>query len=141
MEPLAVVEIACGDDMALAAQLLAAATAARERFGERLPSGQEKSAGHIPVARRAIGEVWRFGKYCTLRRFFEGGVLSALSDWGILYLDVGQRLPKCRNRFPFGICDTVYIRSKTLKNWLQRLADWMGDNNLMDPAAPVKSVK
>ena len=34
-------------------------------------------------------------------------------------------------------------RSKltTIKNWPQRLADWMGDNNLLDPAMPMKNVK
>ena len=34
-------------------------------------------------------------------------------------------------------------RSKltTIKNWPQRLADWMGDNNLLDPAVPAKNVK
>ena len=34
-------------------------------------------------------------------------------------------------------------RSKlaTIKNWPQRLADWMGDNNLLDPAVPGKNVK
>ena len=34
-------------------------------------------------------------------------------------------------------------RSKltTIKNWPQRLADWMGDNNLLDPAKPAKNVK
>ncbi len=34
-------------------------------------------------------------------------------------------------------------RSKlaTIKNWPQRLTDWMGDNNLLDPAVPAKGVK
>ncbi len=34
-------------------------------------------------------------------------------------------------------------RSKltTIKNWPQRLADWMGDNNLLDPAVPARNVK
>lgn len=34
-------------------------------------------------------------------------------------------------------------RSKltTIKNWPQRLADWMGDNNLLDPATPARNVK
>lgn len=34
-------------------------------------------------------------------------------------------------------------RSKltTIKNWPQRLADWMGDNNLLDPAVPAKNVR
>jgi acetyl esterase/lipase len=34
-------------------------------------------------------------------------------------------------------------RSKlsTIKNWPQRLADWMADNNLLDPAVPAKGVK
>ncbi len=34
-------------------------------------------------------------------------------------------------------------RSKltTIKNWPQRLADWMGDNNLLDPAVPAPGVK
>jgi acetyl esterase/lipase len=34
-------------------------------------------------------------------------------------------------------------RSKlaTIKNWPQRLTDWMGDNNLLDPAVPAKNVK
>jgi len=34
-------------------------------------------------------------------------------------------------------------RSKlaTIKNWPQRLADWMGDNNLLDPASPAPGVK
>ena len=34
-------------------------------------------------------------------------------------------------------------RSKltTIKNWPQRLADWMGDNNLLDPAVPAKNAK
>ncbi len=34
-------------------------------------------------------------------------------------------------------------RSKltTIKNWPQRMADWMGDNNLLDPAVPAKNVK
>ena len=34
-------------------------------------------------------------------------------------------------------------RSKlaTIKGWPQRLADWMGDNNLLDPAVPGKNVK
>ncbi len=30
---------------------------------------------------------------------------------------------------------------KTIKNWPQRLADWMGDNNLIDPAVPARNVK
>lgn len=32
-------------------------------------------------------------------------------------------------------------RLTTIKNWPQRLADWMGDNNLLDPAVPGKYVK
>ena len=34
-------------------------------------------------------------------------------------------------------------RSKltTIKNWPQRLADWMGDNNLLNPAVPAKNVR
>jgi acetyl esterase/lipase len=34
-------------------------------------------------------------------------------------------------------------RSKltTIKNWPQRLTDWMGDNNLLNPAIPAKNVK
>ena len=34
-------------------------------------------------------------------------------------------------------------RSKltTIKNWPQRLADWMGDNNLLDPATPAANVR
>jgi len=34
-------------------------------------------------------------------------------------------------------------RSKltTIKNWPQRLTDWMGDNNILDPALPAKGVK
>ena len=34
-------------------------------------------------------------------------------------------------------------RSKltTIKNWPQRLADWMSDNNLLDPAVPARNVK
>ena len=34
-------------------------------------------------------------------------------------------------------------RSKltTIKNWPQRLADWMGDNNILDAAVPAKGVK
>ena len=34
-------------------------------------------------------------------------------------------------------------RSKlaTIKNWPQRLTDWMGDNNLLDPAVPAKGVR
>ncbi len=34
-------------------------------------------------------------------------------------------------------------RSKltTIKNWPQRLADWMGDNNILDPAVPAKGTK
>lgn len=34
-------------------------------------------------------------------------------------------------------------RSKltTIKNWPQRLADWMGDNNILNPAVPGKGVK
>ena len=34
-------------------------------------------------------------------------------------------------------------RSKlaTIKNWPQRLTDWMGDNNLLDPAVPAQGVK
>lgn len=34
-------------------------------------------------------------------------------------------------------------RSKlaTIKNWPQRMADWMGDNNLLDPAVPGPNVK
>ena len=34
-------------------------------------------------------------------------------------------------------------RSKlaTIKNWPKRLADWMGDNNLLDPAVPAKNVR
>ena len=34
-------------------------------------------------------------------------------------------------------------RSKlaTIKNWPQRLADWMGDNNLLDPAVPAKNAR
>ena len=34
-------------------------------------------------------------------------------------------------------------RSKlaTIKNWPQRMAEWMGDNNLLDPAVPAKNVK
>ena len=34
-------------------------------------------------------------------------------------------------------------RSKltTIKNWPQRLADWMGDNNLLAPAKPARNVK
>jgi acetyl esterase/lipase len=34
-------------------------------------------------------------------------------------------------------------RSKlvTIKNWPQRLADWMADNNLLDPAVPAKGVR
>lgn len=34
-------------------------------------------------------------------------------------------------------------RSKlvTIKGWPQRLADWMGDNNLLDPAVPARNVK
>ena len=34
-------------------------------------------------------------------------------------------------------------RSKltTIKNWPQRLADWMGDNNLLNPAVPAKNAK
>jgi acetyl esterase/lipase len=34
-------------------------------------------------------------------------------------------------------------RSKltTIKDWPQRLTDWMGDNNLLDPAVPAKGVK
>ena len=34
-------------------------------------------------------------------------------------------------------------RSKltTIKNWPQRLADWMGDNNLLDPAVLAKNAK
>lgn len=34
-------------------------------------------------------------------------------------------------------------RSKltTIKNWPQRLADWMGDNNLLDPAVPAATTK
>ncbi|MCW3054095.1 MAG: alpha/beta hydrolase [Chthonomonadales bacterium] len=34
-------------------------------------------------------------------------------------------------------------RSKltTIKNWPQRMADWMGDNNLLDPAVPAKNSK
>jgi acetyl esterase/lipase len=34
-------------------------------------------------------------------------------------------------------------RSKlaTIKGWPQRLADWMGDNNILDPAVPAKGVK
>jgi len=33
-------------------------------------------------------------------------------------------------------------RSKlaTIKNWPQRLTDWMGDNNILDPTVPVKGV-
>ncbi len=30
---------------------------------------------------------------------------------------------------------------KTIKNWPQRLADWMGDNNLLDPAVPAKNAR
>jgi acetyl esterase/lipase len=29
----------------------------------------------------------------------------------------------------------------TIKNWPQRLTDWMGDNNILDPAVPAKGVK
>ena len=29
----------------------------------------------------------------------------------------------------------------TIKGWPQRLADWMGDNNILDPAVPTKGVK
>jgi hypothetical protein len=34
-------------------------------------------------------------------------------------------------------------RSKltTIKNWPQRLADWMGDNNLLETAIPARTVK
>jgi acetyl esterase/lipase len=34
-------------------------------------------------------------------------------------------------------------RSKltTIKDWSQRLTDWMGDNNILDPAVPAKGVK
>jgi acetyl esterase/lipase len=34
-------------------------------------------------------------------------------------------------------------RSKlaTIKNWPQRLTDWMGDNNILDPAVPARGVK
>jgi acetyl esterase/lipase len=34
-------------------------------------------------------------------------------------------------------------RSKlaTIQGWPQRLADWMGDNNILDPAVPAKGVK
>lgn len=34
-------------------------------------------------------------------------------------------------------------RSKlaTIHNWPQRLTDWLGDNNILDPAVPAKSVK
>jgi hypothetical protein len=34
-------------------------------------------------------------------------------------------------------------RSKlaTIKNWPQRLTDWMADNNLLDPALPAPGVK
>ena len=34
-------------------------------------------------------------------------------------------------------------RSKlaTIKNWPQRMAEWMGDNNLLDPSVPAKNVK
>jgi acetyl esterase/lipase len=34
-------------------------------------------------------------------------------------------------------------RSKlaTIKDWPQRLTDWMGDNNILDPAVPAKGVK
>jgi acetyl esterase/lipase len=34
-------------------------------------------------------------------------------------------------------------RSKlaTIKGWPQRLADWMGDNNILDPSVPAKGVK
>ena len=30
---------------------------------------------------------------------------------------------------------------KTIKDWPQRLTDWMGDNNILDPAVPVKGVR
>jgi acetyl esterase/lipase len=29
----------------------------------------------------------------------------------------------------------------TIKNWPQRLTDWMGDNNVLDPAVPARGVK
>jgi acetyl esterase/lipase len=32
-------------------------------------------------------------------------------------------------------------RLATIKEWPERLADWMGDNNILDPAVPAKGVK
>ena len=32
-------------------------------------------------------------------------------------------------------------RLTTIKDWQDRLADWMGDNNILDPAVPAKGVK
>jgi hypothetical protein len=32
-------------------------------------------------------------------------------------------------------------RLAAIKNWPQRLADWMGDNNLLDPAVSARNVK
>jgi hypothetical protein len=32
-------------------------------------------------------------------------------------------------------------RLTTIKDWGDRLADWMGDSNILDPAVPAKGVK
>ena len=34
-----------------------------------------------------------------------------------------------------------HSRLTTIKDWPERLADWMGDNNILNPAAPAKGVR
>jgi len=35
----------------------------------------------------------------------------------------------------------THTKLATIKGWPQRLTDWMGDNNILDPAVPAKGVK
>jgi hypothetical protein len=44
-----------------------------------------------------------------------------------------------RGQHAFGMGS--HSRLTTIKDWPERLADWMGDNNILKPAVPAKGVK